>query len=175
MLVQRVVADISVSVFIASSLAISGLSILHMAAAQALPFEHEIALAGNFKPARVERTGGAVDHVAAASAVLIVALGAAQLISPFLVSPCTGLKNGTASAVLALQWIAGALVMMLQQRDPLPLAVQVGTALVGLQNSGLARLTDQVELKRELRLPKASALDRPASDPGDQETRLGCE
>ena len=56
-------------------------------------------------PPAPQRSGSAVDHVAAASAVPILAIGVSQLVSPFFASPFTGFESGPSSVVIALQWI----------------------------------------------------------------------
>ncbi|MEM7688073.1 MAG: hypothetical protein AAF291_03545 [Pseudomonadota bacterium] len=135
------------------------------------------------------KAGGAVDHIAAASAVMVTGLGVAQVLVPLVATPLTGIENGTAGIILAVQWIvfgavlavgglfrmrvvtifaaefllvaglAAGAVIMLFTPDPIPLFVHGAVALVGLINSGLARLTDKAELKRELSLAKARAHD----------------
>ncbi|QUL38360.1 hypothetical protein [Erythrobacter sp. JK5] len=133
------------------------------------------------------RSGGAVDHVAAASAVMVIGLGVMQLAAPFFTSPLTGMEAGTGGTIIAVQWIVfgailatggllrmrvvtmfaaeflliagvvAAIVTMLGNHEPIPLLVHGAIAFVGLTNAGLARLTDSADLKRELRLAKESA------------------
>lgn len=137
--------------------------------------------------AQVSKSGGAVDHIAAASAVMVVGLGIAQLVTPLFATPLTGIESGTAGMILAVQWIAfGAIlavgglfrmrvvtifaaefllvaglaavaVTILNSPDPIPLLIHGAVAFVGLVNSGLARLTDKAELKRELHFARAHA------------------
>lgn len=139
------------------------------------------------RPTLANKAGGAVDHVAAASATLVAGLGLAQLFTPLLVSAMTGLESGLASHIVALQWIVlggllfvggvlrirvltmfaaeflmltgltGVAAGLVHQGDIVPVLVHGAVAFVGLINSGLARLTDKAEMTRELRLAKATA------------------
>lgn len=136
---------------------------------------------------RSTKSGGAIDHIAAATAVMVVGLGVAQLVTPLFATPLTGIESGTAGMILAVQWIvfgailavggllrmrvvtifaaefllvsglAAVAVTVLNSADPIPLLVHGAVAFVGLVNSGLARLTDKAELKRELHFAKAHA------------------
>ncbi|GMN14978.1 hypothetical protein [Altererythrobacter sp. MTPC7] len=138
------------------------------------------------KPAK---QGGAVDHVAAATAMLVAGLGFTQLFAPLLVNPMTGFESGLAAQIIALQWIVfggllffgglfrirvltifaaeflmlagltGVAATMLHQGEMIPLLIHGGIAITGLVNSGLARLTDKAELKRELHFAKANAAE----------------
>lgn len=133
------------------------------------------------------RAGGAIDHIAAATAVPILGLGLTQLVAPLFATPLTGVESGTAGTILAVQWLtfgailavgglfrmravaifaaeflfvtglASIAVVTLTMNDPIPLLVHGVVAVVGLITSGLARLTDKAELKRELRFAKATA------------------
>ena len=138
----------------------------------------------NFKTAK---QGGAVDHIAAVSAVLVAGLGLTQLFAPLLVSPMTGLESSTPAQMIAIQWIlfgtllaigglfkirvltifaaeflrlsgiTGVAASMLHQGEMVPLLVHGAISFVGLTNSGLARLTDKAELKRALHFAKLKA------------------
>lgn len=128
------------------------------------------------------RTGGAVDHIAAANGALILALGVTQLAAPDFAAPLTGIEAGTGAEILGLQWAAlGALlaiggiirtrvvsifaaefvmisaiaalaVTLVKRPDAVPLLIHGSVLFLGLISSGFARLTDKAELKRELRL-----------------------
>lgn len=135
------------------------------------------------KPAQ---QGGAVDHIAAASAMVVVGLGVTQLFTPLFVSPMTGLESSRAAQIIAMQWIlfgaflffgglfrirvatifsaeflmfvglSGVAASIYRQGDMVPLMVHGAIAFTGLTNTGLARLADKAELKRELKIMKAS-------------------
>ena len=145
---------------------------------------HSPSRAPDYKPVR---QGGAVDHIAAVTAMFVAGLGAVQLFSPILVNPMTGFESGVASQIIAIQWaVFGALLFigglfrirvltisaaeflmlvglsglaanLLHEGAAVPLIVHGAIAFAGLLNSGLARLTDKAELKRELQLMRAEA------------------
>lgn len=136
---------------------------------------------------RAPRTGGAVDHVAAATGVPILVLGVVQLVSPYWAAPLTGIEPGTGAAVLGLLWaglggllaiggiirtrvvsifaaefvlmiaLAAVAVTLVTQPEFIPLLVHGAMAFFGLLSSGFARLTDKADLKRELRLMREQA------------------
>ncbi|NJS13994.1 MAG: hypothetical protein HC788_04480 [Sphingopyxis sp.] len=65
------------------------------------------------KNARPARTGGAVDHIAAATGIPILILGVVQLVSPFWVAPFTGLEQGAGASILGVLWtVFGALLTL---------------------------------------------------------------
>lgn len=133
------------------------------------------------------KQGGAVDHIAAVTAMFVAGLGFTQIFVPLLVNPMTGFEGGVAAQIIAIQWavfgsllfigglfrirvltifsaeflllvgLSGLAANLIQQGAMVPLMVHGGIALAGLANSGLARLTDKAELKRELQLLKADA------------------
>ncbi|MEO1220621.1 MAG: hypothetical protein AAFY42_04620 [Pseudomonadota bacterium] len=136
---------------------------------------------------RRSKSGGAVDHVAAASAVLVAGLGLAQLFMPLMAAPLTGIEGSTGAQIVGLQWallggllafgglfrmrvvtifaaeflfltgVAAAIVSAINHPDMMPLLVNGAVALVGLINSGLARLVDKADMKRELRIARETA------------------
>lgn len=149
---------------------------------------------------RPARSGGAVDHVAAASAVLVAGLGLTQIFAPVLAAPLTGIEASTGAQIVGLQWsllggllafgglfrmrvvtifaaeflflsgIAALIVSVINRPDMMPILVNGAVAFVGLISSGLARLTDKAEMKRELQIARESAklareiaADRPKS------------
>ncbi|MGB3472548.1 MAG: hypothetical protein WBA51_17170 [Erythrobacter sp.] len=135
------------------------------------------------------RQGSAVDHIAAASAVPVLAIGVSQLVTPLFAAPFTGFESGPTSLILALQWIVfggilmaggvlrirvvamfaaeflfvtgliAAAFMVLTTQERLPLLVHCGITIIGLVISGITRLADSAELKRDLRFARASAAD----------------
>lgn len=145
--------------------------------------ENDILVLDERKP----KTGGAVDHIAAAAAVPIIGLGIAQIVTPLLAAPFTGIEDGTGGQIIGLQWavfgailafgglfrmrvltifaaefllIAGIVVVAVNAMtgpEFMPLLVNGAVAGVGLVCSGLARLTDKAELKRELRIAREHA------------------
>lgn len=136
---------------------------------------------------RAPRTGGAVDHIAAATGVPILVLGVVQLTAPNLVAPFTGIEPGTGTAILGVLWaffggllaisgiirtrvvaifaaefvliaaLAALAVTLVTRPDFIPLLVHGAMAFFGLLSSGFARLADKADLKRELRLIKEQA------------------
>ncbi len=136
---------------------------------------------------RPSKSGGAVDHVAAASAVLVAGLGLTQLFMPLLAAPLTGIESSTGAQIVGLQWailggllafgglfrmrvltifaaefllicgVAAAIVSAINHPDMMPLLVNGAIAFVGLINSGLARLVDKADMKRELRIARETA------------------
>ena len=136
---------------------------------------------------RANHSGGAVDHVAAAGAALVAALGAAQIFAPALVSPMTGIENGTGAQIVGAQWallggllaagglfrlrvltifaaeflliagLAAMIVVSIKQPNMVHVLIHGGVAFIGLTSSGLARLSDKADLKRELRIARETA------------------
>ncbi len=136
---------------------------------------------------KAPRTGGAVDHIAAASGVPILVLGVVQLVSPDLAAPLTAIEPGTGSAILGVLWavlgglltfggiirtrivaifaadfvliaaLAAVAVTLFSQPEFIPLMVHGAMAFFGLLSSSFARLTDKADLKRELRLMREQA------------------
>lgn len=136
---------------------------------------------------RRPKSGGAVDHVAAASAVLVAGLGLTQLFMPLIAVPLTGIEGSTGAQIVGLQWallggllafgglfrmrvvtifaaefllltgVAAAIVSAINHPDMMPLLVNGAIAFVGLINSGLARLVDKADMKRELRIARETA------------------
>ncbi|MEL7453749.1 MAG: hypothetical protein AAGJ50_10305 [Pseudomonadota bacterium] len=136
---------------------------------------------------RPAKSGGAVDHVAAASAVLVAGLGLTQIFLPPLAAPLTGIEGSTGAQIVGLQWallsgllafgglfrmrvvtifaaeflfltgVAAAIVSAINHPDMIPLLVNGAVAFVGLINSGLARLVDKADMKRELRIARETA------------------
>ena len=135
----------------------------------------------------VTRFGGAVDHIATITGILILGLGVTQLVSPVLAAPLTGIAPGTGAEILAVQWVvlggllavggiirtrvvtifaaefvmisavAALAVTLFNQLDLVPLLVHGAMAFLALVSSGFARLTDKADLKRELRLMREEA------------------
>lgn len=136
---------------------------------------------------RQPKSGGAVDHVAAASAVVVAGLGLAQLFVPLMAAPLTGIESSTGAQIVGLQWallggllafggvfrmrvvtifaaeflflcgVAAAIVSAINHPDMMPLLVNSAVAFVGLANSGLARLVEKADMKRELRIARETA------------------
>lgn len=136
---------------------------------------------------RPSKSGGAVDHVAAASAILVAGLGLTQLLMPLMASPLTGIEGSTGAQIVGLQWallggllafgglfrmrvvtifaaeflfiagVAAAIVSAINHPDLMPLLVNGAVAVVGLVNSGLARLVDKADMRRELRIARETA------------------
>lgn len=131
---------------------------------------------------KAARTGGAVDHIAAATGVPILVLGVAQLVAPVWTSPLTAIEPGTGAAILGVLWavlgglltiggvlrtrvvtifaaefvlitaLAALAVILFTRPEFVPLLVHGAMAFFGLLSSGFARLTDKADLKQELRL-----------------------
>lgn len=148
------------------------------------------------KPAR--RDSAAVDHIAAAGATIVAALGAVQTLAPTMASPLTGIEGGTGAQIVGAQWailgvllaagglfrmrvltifaaeflliagLAALIVTAFQQPDAVHLIVHGSVAFIGLASSGLARLTDKADLKRELRIARETArqAQAPSTDNG---------
>lgn len=136
---------------------------------------------------KATRSGGAVDHIAAATGVPILVLGVVQLTAPSMVAPFTGIEPGNGAAILGVLWaafggllalggiirarvvaifaaefvliaaLAALAVTLVTQPEFIPLLVHGAMAFFGLLSSGFARLTDKAELKRELRLMQEQA------------------
>lgn len=137
-------------------------------------------------PAR-SRSGGAVDHIAAATGIMVLALAVTQLVAPEVASPLTAIDRGTAGGILALQWIAlggllsvggiirtravsifaadflmisgiaGVAVCLFEQQPIIPIVIHAAVAALGFISSSFARLTDKADLKRDLRLMREQA------------------
>lgn len=129
---------------------------------------------------RGAKNGGAVDHFAFICAIIIIGLGIIQLFMPIFAAPLTGLDNGIGSQIIGLLWsllggllavggilrvrvltifaaefllllgLAALILIFIRQVEPIALLVHGAVAFVGLINSGLARLVDKAEIKREL-------------------------
>lgn len=136
---------------------------------------------------RTSKSGGAVDHIAAATAVLVAGLGLTQLFMPLVAAPLTGIESSTGAQVVGLQWallggllaigglfrmrvvtifaaeflfisgVAAAIVSAINHQDMIPLLINGAVAFVGLSNSGLARLVEKADMKRELRITREKA------------------
>lgn len=136
---------------------------------------------------RPSKSGGAVDHVAATSAMLVAGLGLTQLFMPLAAAPLTGIESSTGAQIVGLQWallggllafgglfrmrvvtifaaeflfisgVAAAIVSAINHPDMMPLLVNGAVAVVGLVNTGLARLVEKADMKRELRITREKA------------------
>lgn len=136
---------------------------------------------------RAPRTGGAVDHIAAATGVSVLVLGVVQLVAPDWIAPFTGIEPGTGAAILGVLWaslgglltiggiirtrvvtifaaefvliaaLAALGVTLVTNPEFIPLLLHGAMAFFGLLSSGFARLTDKADLKRELRLMREQA------------------
>lgn len=132
-------------------------------------------------------SGGAIFHIAAVTGVFIAGLGAGQLFAPALVSPLTGIEASTGGDIIGLQWgilggllavggiirtrvlvifaaefvlisaLAALAIKFYEPHDSVSMLVLGAVALVGLVNSGITRLADKAELKREMRLMREQA------------------
>lgn len=139
------------------------------------------------------RSGVAVDHIAAATGVPVLVLAAIQLAAPAMAGPITGLEQGAASAILAVQWamlggllviggitrtravaifaadfliiagLAGAIVCLFAQSSLTAIIMHSAIAALGFVSSSFARLTDKADLKCDLRLLQEQA--KPAVEP----------
>lgn len=144
-------------------------------------------------PVPGKRVGpGAVDHIAAATGVMVAALGLWQMFAPLLATPFTGIEPGMAGQILGLQWaVFGALlalggvlrtrvltifagefvalsalaalaVFLINQRGIESVLIYCLIAGLGFASSGVARLTDKAELRREIKLLREQAASRVA-------------
>lgn len=134
----------------------------------------------------------AVDLLATVVGTAVAAMAGAQFLFPWAASPLTGFEPGLATDVLALIWgLLGVLLLMAATmrlrvltifaaeflfmigaaaavviffRDPGSVALMTHAAVAGLAfaSSGVARLADKAELRRELRLVREQA-NRPLS------------
>ncbi len=163
-----------------------------------------MALFGKVDPAgkipQAPKQHTAVDGLAVATATAVAVLGGMQLFAPLFASPLTGLEAGIASEIIAVQWLAmavllmlggitrlravsifaaefllfGALaacvVMLLTAASSVAVLVHGGIAAMAFACSGMARLFDKAELKRELRFVREQAKPGPGSDPSTDPT-----
>ncbi len=150
-----------------------------------------MALFGKTGPAAVfpqaSRQHTAVDGLAVATATAVAVLGAMQLFVPALASPLTGLEAGAGSQIIAVQWlalsvlllvggisrlrpvsifaaeflmigaIAACIIMVFRTSYSVAALVHGAIAAMAFACSGLARLFDKAELKRELRFVREQA------------------
>lgn len=126
---------------------------------------------------------------------------------PIFAAPLTGLDNGIGSQIIGLLWsllggllavggilrvrvltifaaefllllgLTALILIFIRQIEPIALLVHGAVAFVGLINSGLARLVDKAEIKRELviarEIEKAHTIEKGKEEDNNASAKFG--
>lgn len=140
----------------------------------------------------------AADRIAGLAGAVVMAFGLGQLFAPLVLQPLTGLESGNGAALIGALWsvlglmllfgggaklrpiamsaaelllvtgACGLAVMLWKSAGILPVATHGTIAVLSLVSTGLVRLTDRSELKKEI--IRARELARKMPEPAGEAT-----